>query len=476
MKVTEEILKAKSVHIFAWPFRFETGKGKELKKNIRKKGWRRKYLDVMNEENTKQESIDCFMLHQYLSQSAREIFIKRETDICRIYEYPLNIEKNYQYYIKKGDETYYLPIATIELHLYDYGVGIVFIQVWNTNHNINQIKKINDYGRRVSAPYLAEEGMLCADCLGILIDDLDKSTDFKTIVNEYIKQDQAIPSVLLKPAEFLYDILNCNLEKRNGVNDISVFPLADDRMFACSIIRDTELSGKIKKGEVDEKQLYPILFVDYDDATCQNKEMRRKLFEDAIYPRWSDYGTLYGATSYSLCCITTQDEGINASVVRPFLIEYSYFISLVLAQRIGIMSFTVQAGNIIAGIGGKCKIIKRRKKKGMGYWQAAQLSQLQKQYIDFKNRLFILEVSNQEQGIEIYKLLQKQMLVQDEQEILDGKLQSLYEAANINIGNRLAVIGIVLAAAALFPDLGTFLENVFFQVLRYIWSCIMQIL
>ena len=479
MKATKKIVNAKSVHIFAWPFRYEMENKKEIRENIQKKGWHRKSLDVMDGKKTK-ESIDCFMLHQYLSQSARDIFINKEADICHIYEYPLNPEKKYQYCINKGDEEKYkLPIAAIELHLYDYGVGIIFIQVWNPNKNISDIKKINDYGRRVSVPYLSVESLLCADCLGILIDeDIDKRTNFKSLVNNYLGSDTSIPSKLLEPAEFLYDILNCTLEIQDGSNDILVNPLTDDRMFVCSIIRDTELSGKIMNREADEEQLYSILFVDPEDATCQNREMRKKLLEEAVYPRWSDWGTLYSATSYSLCCITTEDECVNASVVRPFLIEYSYFISLVLAQRIGIMSFTAQTGKIIAGIGGKCKKTRRRnkKRKGINCWQAAQLSRLQKQYIDFKNRLFIMEASNQQQGIEIYKLLQKQMLVQDEQEILDGKLQSLYEAANINIGNRLSIIGLILSAAALCPGLGTDMASRFIQILRDIWNYIIQIL
>ena len=64
------------------------------------------------------------------------------------------------------------------------------------------------------------------------------------------------------------------------------------------------------------------------------------------------------------------------------------------------------------------------------------------------------------------------MLVKNEQDILDGKLQSLYEAANISIGNRLSVIGILLAFAALFPGVGDkILEKVYeiytcFQLMR----------
>lgn len=154
----------------------------------------------------------------------------------------------------------------------------------------------------------------------------------------------------------------------------------------------------------------------------------------------------------------------DENVVRPFIVEYSYLVSLVLAQRIGIISFTARTGKAIAGFNNK----RNSKGKGIGYFQAVRLSRIQKQYIDFKNRLLILEASTQDQGIEIYQLLQKQMLVKDEQDILDGKLQSLYEAANISIGNKLSVIGLVLAAAALFPGLGSKILEIFCKIFTYL--------
>lgn len=473
MKTSEEIMKAKSVHIFAWPFRFKLEKKglleHEVKQEIKQKGWRKKSIDFANletDEGKNRDASDCFMLYQYLSQAARDIFIF--SNICTIYEYPFEDGKKYEYYIKRDDKEYVLPIASIELHVYEYGVGILFFQVWNEKYSVDDIKQINDYGRRVSLPYLAKEKLLCADILGILIDGVAiQKTDFQDIAIKCMDKELKDPGIALKQAGFLEDLLNCNLN-HSGKNSIQVISHTDDRMFVCTLIRDTQLSAMIAGGMKKEELLYSILFIDPDDATCQNADMRKKLLEDAVYARWSDWGTVYGVTAYSLCCITTDAECINESVIRPFIVEYSYLVSLVLAQRIGIISFTVQTGKVIARFNNK----RNRKRNGIGYFQAVRLSQIQKQYIDFKNRLLILEASTQDQGIEIYQLLQKQMLVKNEQDILDGKLQSLYEAANISIGNRLSVIGILLAFAALFPGVGDkILEKVFeiytcFQLMR----------
>ena len=355
MKTNEEIMKAKSVHIFAWPFRFQTEKKGSLKRKIKQKGWREKSLDFANlkdaEEVKDRDAADCFMLYQYLSQAARDLFIFN--NICNLYEYPFESGRFYEYYIKKGNKKYVLPIASIELHVYDYGIGILFFEVWNEKYDIDDIKQINDYGRRVSLPYLAKEKLLCADMLGIVIDgEVIQKTDFQDLAIKCIDKKLKDPNMALKQAGFLEDLLNCNLD-HSGENNIPVISHTDDRMFVCSLIRDTRLSAMIEGGMKKEELLYSILFIDPEDATCQNADMRKKLLEDAVYPRWSDYGTIYGATAYSLCCITSDVAFINESVVRPFLVEYSYLVSLVLAQRIGIISFTARTGKAIAGFSGR---------------------------------------------------------------------------------------------------------------------------
>lgn len=454
MRDIEEILKAKSIHTFACPFQFKAEFAKQLLEKLQQKGWCQKNLDFMVKKQASQDAIDCFMRCQYFSQSARDIFINQEMNICHVYEYPFDARKQYQYYVKKEDKDdkenkenkeFYLPIDEIELHIYSHGVGILFIRVLNGNYNVSDIKKINDYGRRTCIPYLTDKDsfLLCADELGIIIDkNIYNTVKFREMIDQYLEGTLSEYQQLTRQAQFLYDLLNCNLE-HNQINDIEVNLLSDDRMFVCTIIRDTQLSKAIENKEYDEKELYPILFMDAKGATCQDKNMREQLYADAVYPRWLDWGTIYNATSYSLCCITTEYEGVNASVIRPFIIEYSYFVSLVLAQRIGIMAFADRAGNIVAKIGEG-----RLKRKHYD-----EIIDLQKQYIKFKNQILIMEVSTQEQGIEIYHLLQNQMLVKEEQEILNDQLQGLYEISNISMGNRFTRYGLVFAAIAILADL-----------------------
>ena len=132
------------------------------------------------------------------------------------------------------------------------------------------------------------------------------------------------------------------------------------------------------------------------------------------------------------------------SVLRPFITEYMYLLSLVLAQRIGIAVYSGKAGRIVQGVDKKGIIDKG---------QAETLINLQEKYITFKNQILILEASCQEQGIDVYHLLQSQMMVQEEQAILDEQLESLYEATNVSQGNRDTSKGLIWAIVAVGVDI-----------------------
>lgn len=468
MNATHDVLMAKSNHIFAWPFKFKVQE-KAIEKftgPFEEQGWIRRNMDIAKQEAGDKLNPAVFMLHQYLSASAKDIFIHKDEHICGVFEYPFQKGEKWEYLVAthRGKDClmYRLPVASVELHVYRHGVGILLLHVVNERYtDIEDIKKINDYGRRVFMPVLPDDPdkfMLCGDKLGIIGSDFQCVTNFLALAKECLEKPPVSAEGLWKPAGFLYDILNCRLgagrsEKRKDIADIlDIRPTSDDRMFLMCLIRDDALSWRIgqRKWQFSEELdkelqelLYSIIFADPDSATCQDSGMRAALLEKAIYPRWLDYGTLYGVTPYSMTLLTSEAADIEAGVLRPFIIEYVYLLSLVLSQRIGIASYSEQAGRIVRGVDMRGTIKTR---------QARTLINLQEKYITFKNQILILEASCQEQGIDIYQLLQKQMMVQQEQEILDEQLESLYEATNVSMGNLVASKGIWWAIAAIVVD------------------------
>lgn len=450
-----------SIHIFTWPFKIngDSQNYDTLNQKIKNNGWIPKKLNYL--EYNGQEARDCFMLQQYLSLSARNIFNpSNKKSPCQVYKYPLENNCEYNYFIQVDSEkAYTLPITSIELHLYYFNVGILFIEAINDKYSeIKDIKIINDYGRRISIPFIPEPenspNFLCAEQLGVISGEKKLIIDFRKLIKDYY-QNKNKDVNLNKIAPFLLDILNVGTAKsaNDEIEENEIIPIADDRMFLISLIRDDNLSYIIRKKKWQEDRkykelLYSIIYTDSKDACCQNEDMLDKLLNDAIYPRWTDYGTLYAITSYSMVCVTSTTGEINPQVVRPFILEYSYLLSLVLAQRMGISSFAEKSSEIVEGVQ-KTGLINRKKAKS--------LINLQEQYITFKSKILILEASNQEQGIELYHLMQKQLLIEREQQILDEQLKSLYEVTNVSNGNRLEIIGICIAIIAIFPEIVFFI-------------------
>ncbi len=459
-------LDAKSIHIFGWPFfvaDFEPG-GESLKQKMLQKGWKQKKMDFAEMEGDSMEQIkQTYMLEQYLSSAAKDLFIKEEHRDCIVFEYKMqNTEKNgYIYRIVTDKKTYELPIDYVELHMYKYGVGILFLRTLNMDEDtsIEDIKIINEKGRSISIPFIPETAdgyILCPERLAIvkkengeLIEKENLKADFrKRIKNFYEVNNAETRTELGKRAQFLDSLLNLNFDGR-GNNDVMVTSFNDYRMFVMALIRDAALSANIKdakwrQSKKGEKELYSILYVDESDATCQDKMMRSALLSESTYSRWADWGTLYNATEYAFICITSESQSIDASVVRPFYAEYSFIVSLVLAQRMALMMYFDKAEQLATRM-----FQKKKKHRLISKKECRQLIDLQEMYIEYQNSMMILEISSQEQGIELYHLLQKQLLIERERAILDNQIKSLYEVVNVSNGSRSALWGNIWAILAI---------------------------
>ena len=184
-----------------------------------------------------------------------------------------------------------------------------------------------------------------------------------------------------------------------------------------------------------------------------------------MYGRWADWGTINGVTDYSFICITAETPMVNNSVVMPFYVEYLYLVSLVLAQRISLMKYSVRADQIADLIHSSNK-----KSKSIRKEQAQRWIDLQESYIVMKNRMMLLEATSQEQGIELYRLLQKQLMVPEEQAILDDQLQGLYDAINSNRDAKIAKQSLYWAIAAGILGVIALIDPVFTLLDRFVWT------
>ena len=405
---TENVnLNGYGITSFVWPFVLQKEKTNELSlfDCVSKAGWvelQAQKQDIWNEDHA-QLMRDCFMADQYFSDYAGMLFHNEEC--FREYRYPQRDDQKFVYFIKINDkEQYELEIASIELHVYMEEIGILFINTVNAKYpEIDQIKRINDYGRRIALAFLPQNVngfILCAEQLGVKSTYGASITDFRKRIGDYFN-GKITKEQLREPAEFLIDILNYNLG-HNCENKIKPMVSCEDRMYLQSLIRNDELSQMIQSGAwkqhgAQEELLYSILFVDPSDATCRDDEMRQTLLHKSLYPRWADYGTIHGMTNYSMMALTGRTEWINESVVRPFLVEYGYMLSVVAAQKAGVEKFMKEAVESAFDDGEDEGIKGKRRKR----WKR------------LKNILMLPEFSTQDQGTEIYELLKQQMKIEE---------------------------------------------------------------
>ena len=433
-------LNAKSIHIFAYPIRIKAMNKKTnetLEEKLPNLGWKKRA-----EKYT--EEWDClksaYATKQYRTKNANKIFEDNDS-LCKTYVSDKVSLGVYKFNIVCKEKTYVLNFDEMELHVYQDDFAIVFVKALNMSYaDIETIKIINDKGRCMGLPFIPDEKdgfIVCPEKIEIS----DKTQSYAAINYREIANDMLLNEDVQEKSfnkNFVSKLFN------NFETDITGFDLEignDYRCFLISMIRNKELSYNMQLNKWQdsmefEKEWYAILHADENGPSCTSDEMLKQLLDAKSYYRWMGKGTIYGVTEYSFVALVSTDEGVNNIAVTPFYTSYMDMVSLVLAQKNGVMSLMVEVEKTAKEFKGK--IIRTGK-----------LTELQKKYAVWKNEILISEYSDQEQGIELYKLMQEQMLVFKEKSYLDEKVQALYEIAVVCNERRLNTFGLIISIISL---------------------------
>lgn len=442
-----------------------------------------------------------FQPWQYLSNSARQIFadlapVAIDTggiDVCRVYQLDIDPGKS-TYEMEVGDKLYRLRIEGVDLYLFSFCCGVLWFRTSYCHEGVpNQedlteqqiladVKLIGDLARRIALPFMptnengefkADEFIITADRIHIhLVSD---ESDSKGIDIDFSPREMlgAQGESTQKPTgQTLRDLMDGGTrlfgKSLLGIGESSalgVHSSTDDRMFEMVIVKSDPLKWALsvspepwKETEGGDEEcnrrarklassLYEIVYLDKQGScSAKNQRFREDFLSQALNTRWSGYGTLYGASEYSFIMVC-EGKPYYKGVIVPFLEEYVPMVTLVLAQRMGIAKFSndasmmaemAQSGRSPFGI---C---------GNGW--AKELSGLQRNFVVFQNQVLVSEYSNQQQGIELYNLLRKQLYVDDELAELDDQLESLCDSVSGETGDYMGEIGTGLALAAIGVD------------------------
>ncbi|ABR54024.1 hypothetical protein Mevan_0111 [Methanococcus vannielii SB] len=465
----------KSYHIFMFPFKWSVSSNKEItfdektdiKKVIelmKKSDWSYKYT------NYKTLNSEEYNEYVYFYDNVRNAMFSEMPEHSNdskkqcVFNYEYNQWNNPKYTIRvkqksKEDLEYKLDIDSIKLKLYEAGIGILSFQLSNTEYSeFEDILKINEYGRRIYPQYVGNIGKKC-DILptksSFLANSIKLECSDNTIEENFngsIKNGFADPYYISQTiTKILGDNFKAeNPEDKNSDGKITFKKLIDDRMFTiCWCKNDDRIRNLKRRSKKLETYGYSIskdwckyIFVDGNDVSCKSHEMLPTLVENHTYNRWIDDSTLYGFSRYSFVCLTNSGWFPENIIKKHMQTIYYEMISLLLAQRVGILNFSDEVSDISA-LDNTSTVVEK-------------IRNLKKNYIQFINRIYHREVTAQDQGIELYNLLSNCMGIEKNVKDLDQELDSLHQYATLMDDkktneklNLLTILGAFLAVPAL---------------------------
>ena len=470
-----------------------------------------------DKEDAKLENIRlAYQEYQYFNPAMRNALYtslnnNSHSEISHTFEFrPEGRDKKLQahYYITRNI-TYDLHVNAVRVILFNTGIGIFMLECENhglakdgktSQANIESVKAINEYGRRINLPLLPVPDperyfSLCADSFdfeftaGRNADGSPKierfSDNFKDFVYKCRNTEMLFKLLsLTHVANFITDVLNYSsapekasgksgdpsdkkhsektFSSKRGTNSkFLISPALDDRMFVCCCVADTKTAKFYTAANVlgefnylhDDKtanSLYEFVFIDTEgNVSCPTAEMRKELLSAHVYKRWLSCGTLQAVTNYSLVCVTS--ESVYAPVILPFLTLYTRLACFALVQRTSLIKFQADAALLSAHI--------KNPKKKISTQNIIALNKLQERFVAFQSQLNLFEVTAQEQGCELYGMLREFLFVDKQREALQNQLDALYSAANTTLDTNFNKWATVLALIALFLSLAGFFAD-----------------
>ena len=404
-----------SYHIFIYSFTFNYSDFGKILENLKKHHWvELNFEEEFKSTLDKEDYFNKYAEFQYFNEQVRSILFHKN-DVVKnfeLYHNGLRINDG-KYVIKKGNDIFELKIKSIKLKLFCTGSGLLIFDLAN-NHKISMedINKINEYGRRLSLPFIGvSPHPLVSDSIEILADgEVIASEKFKDTIdklNDDFLNEKSKVSILSK-SEIVSKLLPFE------------YNTSDDRMFVCCLVRNNDLSDKtcsylnndyaylndcVNDGKTSSNELYKFAFVE-TSLSCQNKNMKRRKLEESIYPRWADYGTLFGMTPHSFVCLTREDEFLEYSVINPFINIYTEILCLALVQRDSIALMINEIS--------KMSLAKRE-----------DIILMEKRFFDFQRKLLLSKVTMQEQGIELFDLMRERLDILNEYKLLERKMSNI---------------------------------------------------
>ncbi len=412
-------------------------------------------------------------------------FIGADEDLIHHFEYQMDKKQKYNIKLFGNGSVYNLDIDGILLNVYKTGTAILSFHLRNHHYaNKDDILKINKFGRRLYIPFYdlesdsiytgdkdktPEEQLLCGTKKAevpdaIWIGNMNQNEDDKNLYEDFEKYRKIenikygtflLPKFIegLFPPFFLFEqerkgYKDDTRKEKNNDYKINICPVLDDRMHVVCWYGNTTLVNTLNQIEngrdidIGEYSLkdnrerkkyysfetsdwwYSYIFIDTSPMHT-DKFVKQNLLKEQTYTRWVTYGTLYGISRFSFVMLTSDFSDLekysSSFLVRHLQTIYYKMAELCLLQRATVLSFSEEVTHVSNLIDAKEDLDKIEKK----------IEELYKFYIMFVNKIYFREITAQEQGIEIYEMLQKIMRIPGDVKNLDSEIDELNRFASI---------------------------------------------
>ena len=421
-----------SYHIFMFPFSLKAEwKQADIDKMLKKASWKRKqfsYKDGNFASNFSEQG--------YFYDFSSGAMLDDPDSLNRVlstYRMPTSDGDTYTINVNKYGRkySYTLTVDKIELNIYDEKAAVLSFHLSNDKYQeIQDILFINDYGRRIYPQYLvngddgninlqATKNSFLADSISL---KLERKPDLEDDFSSYTKE--TIPPYTMP--RYIKGLLPEEMHECRW--------LLDDRMYVVSYFSNPDFAKKMREkygteGRWLDRQRpewywYQYVFVDNSDPTCQDESMFKELLSRATYARWNnldvngqdktDYQTYFGVSRYSFTCLIGNDA---IGLLRHTKTMYYRMASLVLAQRVLSLYYSREISEISKELD-EDKLTNKELR--------SRVNTLNRDYLRFVNNVYFREVTPQDQGIELYDLMQKQMNIKRDEEGLSTEVEQLY--------------------------------------------------
>lgn len=313
-------------------------------------------------------------------------------------------------YKEKGNKGFheiekFYPINSIQLHLFDLNVGILTIQIQTAKTlKFREILQFNELVRRIAPSWQGQKdiGHLPQKVEFI---DLNGHTIVESVEDfneqEMIQRPRDGVVYVSKLIQHLMSPLKNDKKadlSKTDQTELRYQTALDERMVVYSYVC---FDDKVQASEIilsDDDFLAFVLVDREPGGSFSNKSMTKKYLKQYKYNRWEDLGTRYGFSRYSGVVLGKDDPWIEDGkeihffrdkIFKDFKTIY-YQIALILYfHRAALLKFSHESS--------LCSEILSRSQNNI-----KQVNDLRKDFLVFTNKFWFTEITNQDQGIEMF--------------------------------------------------------------------------